>query len=76
MPGVEAVNETEPVMGGEDFSYYLQNVKGTFFFTGARNPEAQESFPHHHPKFDINEKALLVAAKAVADITLAALAGE
>ena len=70
VPGVEAVNETEPVMGGEDFSYYLQNVKGTFFFTGAQNPEAQETFPHHHPKFDIDERALLIAAKVLGSATL------
>ncbi len=28
---------------------------------------------NHHPKFDLNEKALLVAAKAVGDIALSAL---
>lgn len=70
VPGVEAVNEVEPVMGGEDFSYYLQNVKGTFFFTGAKNPEAQETYPHHHPKFDIDERALLIAAKVLGSATL------
>lgn len=70
VPGVEAVNEVEPVMGGEDFSYYLQNVKGTFFFTGAKNPEAQEAYPHHHPKFDIDERALLIAAKVLGSATL------
>lgn len=65
VPGVETVRETEPIMGGEDFSYYLQNVKGTFFFTGAKNPESEEAFPHHHPKFDIDERALLIAAKVL-----------
>ncbi|MED3651833.1 M20 family metallopeptidase [Heyndrickxia sporothermodurans] len=70
VPGVEAVNETPPIMGGEDFSYYLQHVKGTFFFTGARNPEWDEAFPHHHPKFDIDEKALLIAAKVLGIATL------
>ncbi|BAC14750.1 N-acyl-L-amino acid amidohydrolase [Oceanobacillus iheyensis HTE831] len=35
IPGVEVVQESPQVMGGEDFSYYLQQVKGTFFFTGA-----------------------------------------
>lgn len=63
VPGVEIVKETEPVMGGEDFSYYLQNVKGTFFFTGAKNPDWDHAYSHHHPKFDIDERALLIAAK-------------
>lgn len=70
VPGVEAVNETEPIMGGEDFSYYMQKVKGTFFFTGAKNPNAKESYPHHHPKFDIDERALLIAAKVLGSATL------
>lgn len=70
VPGVEAVNETEPIMGGEDFSYYMQKVKGTFFFTGAKNPDAKESYPHHHPKFDIDERALLIAAKVLGSATL------
>lgn len=61
---VEAVKETELAMGGEDFAYYLQHVKGTFFFTGAM-PESGETFGHHHPKFDINEKSMLIAAKVL-----------
>lgn len=70
VPGVEAVKEIAPVMGGEDFSYYLQKVKGTFFFTGARNPEWENDYPHHHPKFDIDERALLIAAKTLGIATL------
>ncbi|WP_342604523.1 M20 family metallopeptidase [Peribacillus sp. FSL E2-0159] len=54
--------EIDPDMTGEDFSYYLQNVKGTFFFTGAR-PKNEHTYPHHHPLFDIDEKAMLIAAK-------------
>ncbi|RHW42825.1 amidohydrolase [Neobacillus notoginsengisoli] len=70
VPGVEKVAETEPVMGGEDYAYYLQHVKGTFFFTGAENPEWKDSYPHHHPKFDIDERALLIAAKVLGKATL------
>ena len=70
VPGVERVKETEPIMGGEDFSYYLQQVKGTFFFTGARNPKWDKDYPHHHPKFDIDERALLIAAKVLGSATL------
>ena len=62
IPGVEKVLETEPHMGGEDFGYYLEKVPGTFFFTGAM-PE--NPYPHHHPKFDFDEKAMLIAAKTL-----------
>jgi len=60
--GVESVVESTPQMGGEDFAYYLKKVPGTFFFTGAK-PE--NPFPHHHPKFDIDENAMLLAAKTL-----------
>lgn len=69
-PGVEEVVICEPEMGGEDFAYYLEKVPGTFYFTGARDPEKEEAYPHHHPKFDIDERALLVAANTLAKATL------
>ena len=62
IPGVEAVEESKPQMGGEDFAYYLEHVPGTFFFTGA---QIDEPYPHHHPKFDFEEKAMLLAAKTL-----------
>ena len=65
VPGVVAVEESEPQMGGEDFAYYLQKVKGTFFFTGAKPENVEVPYPHHHPKFDIDEKAMLIAAKTL-----------
>ncbi len=45
----------DPVMGGEDFAYYLQKVPGAFFFFGAGD---NCPYPHHHPAFDIDEEAL------------------
>ncbi|MCJ8005911.1 M20 family metallopeptidase [Lederbergia wuyishanensis] len=65
VPENTLIEETKPEMGGEDFAYYLQNVKGTFFFTGARPDGVEQGYPHHHPKFDINEKAMLAAAKTL-----------
>lgn len=68
--GVEEVRICDPMMGGEDFAYYLQHVKGAFFFTGARNPEWEEVYPHHHPRFNIDERALLIAANTLGAATL------
>ena len=70
VPGVEIVEETAPQMGGEDFAYYLRHVKGTFFFTGAMHPDWEVVYPHHHPKFDIDERAMLIAAKTLGSVTL------
>lgn len=47
-----------PSMGGEDFSYYLQQIPGAFVNVGSGSPYAL-----HHPKFEPDEAALLPAAK-------------
>lgn len=73
VPGVQIVEESPMQMGGEDFAYYLQHVKGTFFFTGAKPAYSETAYPHHHPKFDIDEKAMLIAAKT---FSLALLANQ
>lgn len=57
--GEENIIAVDPVMGGEDFAYYLQEVPGAFFFLGAGDGT---KYPHHHPAFDIDEKALPPAA--------------
>ena len=61
--GEENVKERSAVMGGEDFSYYLKNVPGTFFFTGAEVSDPEQVYPHHHQLFDFDERAMLIAAK-------------
>lgn len=61
------VVELPATMGGEDFAYYLEEKPGTFFFTGAAPTEYA---PHHHPKFDIDEKGMLVAAKVMLNAAL------
>ncbi|WP_100372665.1 M20 family metallopeptidase [Bacillus sp. FJAT-45037] len=73
--GQELVYEMAPVMGGEDFAYYLNHVPGTFFFTGAGNSERGIIYPHHHPKFDFDEAAMLVAAKVLTSAAIDFLDG-
>ena len=45
-------------MGGEDFSYFLLERPGAFFFVGTRNEERGIVWPHHHPRFDVDEEGL------------------
>lgn len=65
--GVKDVVEMAPQMGGEDFAYYLEKIPGTFFFTGA---QPENAFPHHHPRFDFDESAMLTAAKTLGTAAL------
>jgi amidohydrolase len=70
--GPSSVVDLEPVMGGEDFAYYLERVPGAFLFYGAGDGMA---YPHHHPRFDIDERALPGATLLMAALALKALAG-
>jgi amidohydrolase len=65
--GEHKVTEMAPVMGGEDFAYYLQRVPGAFLFFGMGDGTV---YPHHHPRFDIDEKALQPAALLMAALAL------
>ncbi|HUC93387.1 MAG TPA: amidohydrolase [Paenibacillus sp.] len=58
----EQVEEAEPVMAGEDFAYYLREVPGCFLFVGAGNEACGAVHPHHHPRFDVDERGMLVSA--------------
>lgn len=58
LPDLQVLN-APPRMGAEDFTYYLQEKPGTFFFTGGGNKEIEAVYPHHHPKFDVDEQSML-----------------
>ncbi|MDN4593067.1 M20 family metallopeptidase [Polycladomyces subterraneus] len=62
--GDEAVIEAVPSMGGEDFSAFLQKAPGTFFLIGAGNTEKGIVYPHHHPRFTVDEDALSIGVLA------------
>ena len=57
--GEENVVRMPPGMGGEDFSYYAQERPATFFMVGGGNPDIQATYPHHHPKFDVDERSMI-----------------
>lgn len=69
IPGIDEVQLMEANMVGEDFSYYLNTKPGSFFFTGAK-PLDGPAYPHHHPKFNFDEKAMVVAAKMLATLAI------
>ncbi|MYL42812.1 amidohydrolase [Virgibacillus massiliensis] len=60
---IKETQEVNPSMAGEDFAYYLLEKPGAFFFTGAQKHE--NPYPHHHPKFDIDERSMPIAAKTL-----------
>ncbi|MDB9315669.1 M20 family metallopeptidase [Spirulina sp. CS-785/01] len=45
-------------MGGEDMSFFLQEVPGCYFFLGSANEKKGLNYPHHHPRFNFDESVL------------------
>lgn len=64
--GVDQAENVIPAMGGEDFAYYMKEKPGAYFFTGAQKDG--HAYPHHHPKFDFDERALPIAAKTLIQV--------
>lgn len=62
-------------MVGEDFAEFTRRVPGAFVFIGAGNPEKGASYPHHHPKFQIDEDALLTGVEFHVQAALRYLGG-
>ena len=58
MLGEENVSDLDAVMGGEDFAYYTQKVKGCFVVLGMNNPDIDATYSVHHPMFKADEEAL------------------
>jgi amidohydrolase len=74
--GKEAIFELRrPMMGGEDFAYYLQKVPGSFLRLGIRNPKKDAIYPWHHPKFTVDEDAIKIGSAVLAGIAFDFLSG-
>ena len=56
--GDAQVAEMGPIMGGEDFAYYTQEIPGCFSFLGVGNTEIDAVYDVHHPMFKVDEEAL------------------
>ena len=59
--GKESCIKENPNMTTEDFSYYLQRVKGSFFSLGVSNDRIKA--PIHNALFDIDEDAINIGVK-------------
>jgi amidohydrolase len=71
-PNTEIADTSYLTMGAEDMGYMQEIVDGCYFFVGSANDEKNLNYNHHHPKFDIDEQALIngvaLMATAAADL--------
>jgi len=72
--GDAAFQRIPPMMGGEDFSVYDRVAPISYWFVGARNPAAGAGWPHHHPRFTIDEPAMQTAIAVLAQAAVDELA--
>lgn len=70
--GEQAVDTGEEVMtaGSDDMGVFLNTVPGCYFIVGAQNPEKGAKYPHHHPRFNVDEDAMPIAAEVLARTAL------
>jgi len=72
--GKENVNLQKATTGGEDFSFFQEEVPGVYFFLGGMTPGNTEAFPHHTPDFFIDESGLQLGVKALSQMAVDYLA--
>jgi len=70
--GEENVKLIKAKTGAEDFSFFLQQIPGLYFFLGGmpKGKTAEEAAPHHSPDFYIDESALKLGVRALSYLTL------
>lgn len=61
-------------MAGEDFAEFSNEVPGVFTFIGTGDPEKGTAYPHHHPRFNLDEEMLSVGVEMHVKTALAYLA--
>lgn len=69
--GAEQVMLSPKMMPAEDFAYYLREIPGCFMFVGAGNADKNAVYPHHHPRFDFDEDAMLYGLKLMIEMVRA-----
>ena len=57
-----------PVLGGEDFAYYSQEIPACFVMVGAGNEEKGIVNMCHHPQFDIDETCMIYGMALLASL--------
>ncbi|MCO6552057.1 MAG: amidohydrolase [Gilliamella sp.] len=71
--GKDALYFEAPTTGGEDFSYYTENIPGAFALVGSGNPDKDTQWPHHHGCFNVDEDGMTVGAEFYAQYAWAYL---
>jgi amidohydrolase len=67
--GIENVQESHKTLGAEDFGSFMEHAPGAMFLLGVQK-EGHEDYPLHHPKFDLDERALPLGTAVLVETAL------
>ena len=68
--GTERVELQKATTGGEDFSFFQEEVPGFYFFLGGQPEGSSEPAPHHTPDFFIDDSGLLLGVKVMSQLAI------
>ncbi|NCQ15982.1 MAG: amidohydrolase [Flavobacteriales bacterium] len=68
--GKENVELVKATTGGEDFSFFQEEIPGFYYFLGGLSPENTEAYPHHTADFLIDDSGMLLGIKSLSQLTL------
>jgi amidohydrolase len=68
--GADKVQLVDKVTGSEDFSFFQKVVPGVFYFVGVTPPDVDlaEAYSNHSPKFVVDESALVLGLRSLAQV--------
>lgn len=72
--GQKKIMTANQVTGAEDFAFYQEKIPGLFFFLGI-TPPGTKPVPNHSPYFLVDESALIVGVRAMANLAVDFLGG-
>ncbi|HJS18855.1 MAG TPA: M20/M25/M40 family metallo-hydrolase, partial [Anaerolineales bacterium] len=73
--GAENVQGIQKTLGAEDFGEFMKHAPGAMFTLGTQK-DGHEEYLLHHPKFDIDERALPIGTAMLAETAKRFLTGE
>jgi amidohydrolase len=73
--GSENVHEIQKTLGAEDFGEFMKHAPGAMFTLGTQKA-GHEAYLLHHPKFDIDERAMPIGTAMLVETTLRFLRDE
>jgi amidohydrolase len=67
--GKENVHKGHKTLGAEDFGSFMEHAPGAMFTLGVQK-QGHEDYPLHHPKFDLDERALPLGTAVLVETAL------